>query len=153
MDTMLCVVDVQYPFVQPEDHAYIEAILQAIEQAKNEGHYIALIEDNGGSVTDDRVRQALNGYGKLIPTLRKGQWDGSLQVAIAVTDMKLNIGCYRLCGAFAEQCVLATGAGLRDRFYQADVEILRSASVPVPVRRFTNGEWERVAKRLRIKVS
>jgi len=152
MDTMLCVVDVQYPFVQREDDAYVAAILLAVEQAKTEGHFIALIEDNGGSITDDRVRTALNGYGKLV-TLRKGQWDGSLQVAIAVTDYKLRIARFRLCGAFAEQCVLATAAGLRERFFEAEVEILRSASVPVPVRRFNNDEWERVAKRLHITVS
>ncbi len=152
MDTMLCVVDVQYPFVQREDDAYIAAILLAVEQARNEGNFIALIEDKGGTITDERVLASLQGYSKVV-TLRKCQWDGSLQVAIAISDFKMQIVRFRLCGAFGEQCVLATAAGLRERFERADVEIIRSACVPVPVRRFNNNEWERVAKRLRITVS
>ena len=152
MDTILCVVDMQYPFLQDEDSPYVREVVKAVVSARAAGRKILLIEDACGCPTHEEVREALHDYRNL-SLLRKNQWDGSLQIEIELTKAKVTPGRLTACGAYAEQCVLATLCGLRERFPLTQLEILLKACVPAPVRKFTEQDWSRHARRLALTIS
>lgn len=147
LTNMLCVVDMQYPFVQAEDACYVEEAVLAVRAARLRREHILVLEDRGGMSTTSAIAAELEGYDR-VSYLRKGQWDGSLQIAIELSDtLRLIPARITACGAFAEECVMATLAGLRERFPGIELEVLRRACVPRPVSRFSLADWERLSRR------
>lgn len=152
MNTILCVVDMQYPFLQEEDRPYLHEVVKAIQVARAAGRKILLLEDVCGCPTNEVIREALRDYLN-VSLLRKNQWDGSLQIEIELTRARILPERITACGAFAEQCVLATLSGLRERFPMSQLEILLSACVPAPVRTFTKQDWLKYSDRLGLILS
>ena len=147
MQNMLCVVDMQYPFVNSEDSCYLAEVVQAVRAARQRGEHILVLEDRGGCSTVSEIKAELEAYPN-VSVLRKGQWDGSLQIAIELSDQLARVPArITACGAFAEECVTATLVGLRDRFPSIELEVLRSACVPRPVSRFSPSDWLSLSRR------
>ena len=151
-EQIFCIVDMQYPFVSDEDAHRIEAVALASLAARNRNERIFVLEDTHGHSTHDRIKQALCGYDR-VSYLRKSQWDGSLQVEIEACQHQLNPAHITVCGAYAEQCVLATIVGLRDRYPTTRLTMIREACCPAPTRQFTDHDWERTSRRLAVSLN
>lgn len=153
MRNLFCVVDMQYPFVQAMDSCYLAQVVQELRLALMRGEHIVILEDRSGCPTDPAIMAELNSY-PYVSFLRKSQWDGSLQIAIELSDSLLFVpDRITACGAFAEECVMATLAGLRDRFPGIELAVLRSACVPRPVGRFSLRDWQDCSRRFRLLLS
>ncbi len=153
MKSMLCVVDMQWPFLQAEDSCYVSEVVQAVRQARSLGEHILIVEDQRGHPTHEAITDELEGYPH-VSYLRKAQWDGSLQIAIELSDrLKTVPESITACGAFAEQCVMATLAGLRQRFPAIELKLLLKASVPAPATRFSSRDWLACSQRLCLSLS
>lgn len=148
---IFCVIDVQYPFVQAEDARIIEEIANAVVAAKERGDTIFLVEDRHGHSTDERITNVLRDYARVY-RLSKNQWDGSLQIAMKLSDMGIEATKFTACGAFGEQCVLATLSGLRDRYPAVALALIYKGIVPAPTQSFSLTQWQNVCKRLGISL-
>lgn len=146
------IIDMQFPFVTADaDGAYIQATVAETRNAKLRGDRIFLLEDRGGSPTHADIVDELHGYEH--SRLMKGQWDGSLQVEMELTRLGLTPDLITACGAFAEECVIATLVGLRDRFPGSELEVIRKACCPRPTYRFSQTDWEAHSRRLGLKLA
>lgn len=142
----------QDPFVTADaDREYIMAAVAAVQAARERGDHILLLEDTCGQPTHKAILDAMQGY-DACSRLRKGQWDGSLQVEMELTALQLTPERITTCGAFAEECVIATIVGLRFRFPGAELEVLRNACCPRPTWRFTEADWLEKQRALRLQL-
>ena len=148
---LFCVVDAQYPFVQAEDAGIIEEMAQAVLSAMLRGEHIFLIEDRHGHSTDGRITAMLRDYSRVF-RVSKEQWDGSLQIAIKLNELGIVPEQITVCGAYGEQCVIATLSGLRDRYPDSKLAMLHAAIVPAPTQRFSIAQWKNICKRLEIEL-
>jgi nicotinamidase-related amidase len=152
MKNLLCVVDLQFPFVQADDALFVREAVLAVHSAKSRGDHIFMIEDRCGNPTVEAIEEALHDYPN-VSRMRKNQWDGSLQVAMELDLIGAQPERITACGAFAEQCVLATLIGLRDRFPTIELEILRKACVPAPGHCFRDCDWCECSRRIGLILS
>ncbi|MBX9690344.1 MAG: hypothetical protein K2X27_26760, partial [Candidatus Obscuribacterales bacterium] len=152
MSSVLCIIDMQYPFLGPGDEVYVAAVVEAVIQARSLGKHIVLVEDRAGHPSDGAIKAALEGYLHQ-SRVSKGQWDGSLPIAIDLQTRGIRPSAIRACGAFAEQCVFATLTGLREEFPWAEIEVLRQACVPAPTGRFNDAAWQRLCSKYRITLN
>lgn len=145
---VLAIVDVQYPFVNHDDLKVLQ-IAAAAKKAREQGHFIIVIEDTHGCPTHDPIKDVLKGYTNTV-SVTKSQWDGSLQIEIALTNANIRPQEFTVCGAYGEQCVLATMVGLRDRFPMTPIRVLRECCCPAPTGRFADRDWERQGRQFRL---
>lgn len=149
---VVVVIDAQYPFVANDDPR-IDTLAATCQEARNDGKHICLIEDGHGHPTHDAIKRAVHGYTKLHEGWKR-QWDGSLQVAELLKKAGITApGRLIVCGAFAEECVMATVVGLRNLFPTTPITVIRDACFPAPVNRFSDSDWQWHAKRLSFMLS
>lgn len=149
---MLFVVDMQYPFVQAEDAAYVAEVVQLVKSARERGDLVCIIEDRHGNPTIEQVLAELASYSHVL-RVGKSQWDGSSAVAYALNAAKFVPANITACGAYAEECVTATVAGLRRFFPTCRIELVKRACVPAPANKYGEDDWLRLGRLLSVELS
>ncbi len=153
MHDIFVVVDMQYPFVNVDfDKDKIDSVAAAARSARLRNDYIFLIEDGHGHSTHEVITGELMGYDKTF-LLHKAQWDGSGQIKAEVERLNLRPGKFTVCGAFAEQCVIATIIGLRQWYPGTPINVPRNACCPAPTHRYNDAAWQSVGTRLSLVLS
>lgn len=149
---VLCVIDMQYPFVSADDNAeQIDAVVALCREAVSRDELILIIEDTHGHPTADAIKEAVRGYSN-VHYLSKSQWDGSLQVSIKCTELKVAPKRVAACGAYDSQCVRATINGMREWFPATPIIVHRNACVPAPTTGMRPNDWANMARRLNVAV-
>lgn len=142
---VLLIIDMQHPFVKDDDERVARVALLA-RQARERGNHICVIQDTHGRPLFSLIKAELDGYANQSEGW-KSQWDGSLQVQIALGDKLIVPTSFMLCGAFAEECVFDTLIGVRDRYPGIPLSVVRDACCPAPIRQFDDDAWKKRSKK------
>lgn len=150
---LLICIDMQTPFLGADNADQILAMVELCREARRLNRHIFLIEDTHGMRTEQRILEVVEGYDKL-HTLSKSQWDGSLQVAMKCTELRIEPSSIDVGGAYDSQCVSATLIGMRDQWFPCTpITVHRNACVPAPTTGLRTSGWTTLASRLSVKVA
>lgn len=152
-EILLC-IDMQPPFIGEDNVDQILAMVELCRKARQANRLVFLLEDTHGNRTDQRIIAALEGYTRVHTLDRKSQWDGSLQVAMKCTQLRIIPSSFDVGGAYDSQCVKATLVGMRDDHFSPKMPITvhRKACVPAPTTALKDAGWTKLAHSLSLKV-
>jgi nicotinamidase-related amidase len=146
---VLVVVDVQHPYLTAADTAYVKRVARLVEAARSAGYFICFLQQRGPShhVHADllHVVEGYRHWGKAT----KGLWNGSMWVQQMIRENGIVPSHFLVCGAFTEECVLATLEGLRYRYGGTPLVVCRNECL----NRRGPFDWSEPARLLNLRFS
>jgi hypothetical protein len=128
LGTTLVVVDMQTNFISQlvSPQKTIFAVQLEIARARDLGQPILVVSFRGCGPVDERIMDALAGYG-CWHRVRKSFEDGGSTVSDASMFWRCGSECFRLVGINSDACVYETAVSLSNSYPQSRIEVLVEA--------------------------
>lgn len=111
----LCIIDMQPRFKASQDPGTIQACLDRISQAMEEGAYIVIAQFKMFGKTDQRICDMVKGY-RYVCYTHADQDDKSDAISRVLGKNRIKADDFRVCGVNLDACVYSTIYGLLDSF-------------------------------------
>jgi nicotinamidase-related amidase len=122
----LVVVDMQEYFVDTNKKLVVKNCIKEVESAVKNNAHIVFLEYDGHEGTLPIFMEPVNNYHSFA-VKKKCDDDGSAEVQKAVHENGFMVGRFRVIGVNTDWCVQATVRGIRKRFPNSFVEVVKDA--------------------------